>query len=125
MLNLAEGGRRVTRALAQADESGDREYDLVEARVDLAPVVRTITQNDRFTQSTVTGLVVWQGPDVTVARVGPRTLAVGSLGAVDQLVQVRLGTQPDLKVDGPLLERFQALDPDNALRLVAPAPRAI
>ncbi len=102
--------------------AAEREYVLVEARADLAPVVRAITQNDRFTKSTVAGLVVWQRPDVTVARVGPRTLAVGSLGAVDQLVQVRLGSQPDLKVDGPLLERFQDLDPDNALRLASRSP---
>ncbi|HEX4664998.1 MAG TPA: hypothetical protein VH207_00255 [Chthoniobacterales bacterium] len=122
VLNLAEEGRRVTRALALDESSGEREYDLVEARADLAPVVRTITQNDRFRKSTVAGLVVWQGPDVTVARVGPRTLAVGSLGAVDRLVQVRLGTQPDLKVEGPLLERFQTLDANNALRLVSRTP---
>jgi hypothetical protein len=122
VLNLADEGRRVTRALTLEEGNGDREYDLVEARADLAPVVRTITQNDRFTKSTVAGLVVWQGPDVTVARVGPRTLAVGSLGAVDRLVQVRLGTQPDLKVEGPLLERFQTLDPNNALRLVSRTP---
>jgi hypothetical protein len=57
-----------------------------------------------------------------VARVGPRTLAVGSLAAVDQLVQVRLGTEPDLKVESPLLERFQALDPDNAIRFVSRSP---
>lgn len=122
VLNLADEGRRVTRALTLDEGGGDREYDLVEARADLAPVVRTITQNDRFNKSTVAGLVVWQGPDVTVARVGPRTLAVGSLGAVDRLVQVRLGTQPDLKVEGPLLERFQTLDPNNALRLVSRTP---
>ncbi len=84
--------------------------------------MRTITQDESFTKSTVTGLVVWQGPDVTVARVGPRTLAVGSLGEVDTLVQVRLGTEPDLKIDDPLLERFQELDPDSALRLVSRTP---
>jgi len=84
--------------------------------------VRTITQDNGFTKSTVTGLVIWQRPDVTVARVGPKTLAVGSLGEVDTLVQVRLGTQPDLKIDDPLLERFQALNPDSALRLVSRTP---
>jgi hypothetical protein len=41
---------------------------------------------------------------------------------VDKLVQVRLGTEPDLKIDDPLLKLFQALDPDSALRLVARTP---
>ncbi|MEO8440215.1 MAG: hypothetical protein ABI540_08340 [Spartobacteria bacterium] len=121
-LNLAQDGRRVTRALAGEEGRHEKEYDLVEARGDLAPAVHTITQDDSFTKSTVTGLVIWQGPEVTVARIGPRTLAVGSLGEVDKLVQVRLGTEPDLKIDDPLLELFQALDPDSALRLASRAP---
>ena len=67
--------------------------------------------------------MVWERPDITVARVGPRTLALGSLGEVDRLVRVRLGTQPDLKVDDPLLETFQGLDASSALRLVARNPQ--
>ncbi|MEO8044868.1 MAG: hypothetical protein ABI674_08170, partial [Spartobacteria bacterium] len=121
-LNLAESGRRVTRALAIDERGPTREYVLVEARGDLAPVVRDLTQDDSFAQSTVTGLVIFQRPDVTVARVGPKTLAVGSLGEVDKLVQVRLGTEPDLKITDPLLELFQALDPGSALRLVSRTP---
>lgn len=121
-LNLSESGRRVTRAIAMDERGPTREYVLVEAKSDLAPVVRTMTQDDSFTKSTVAGLVVWQRPDVTVARVGPRTLAVGSLGEVDKLVQVRLGTEPDLKITDPLLELFQKLDPGSALRLVARNP---
>ncbi|MBA2433518.1 MAG: hypothetical protein H0V54_00270 [Chthoniobacterales bacterium] len=121
-LNLAESGRRVTRAFAAAERGPNREYVLVEARGDLAPVVRNLTQDDSFTKSTVTGLVIWQRPDVTVARVGPKTLAVGSLGEVDKLVQVRLGTEPDLKITDPLLDLFQTLDPGSALRLVARIP---
>ena len=121
-LNLAEDGRRVTRALTIEEDGREREYVLVEARGELAPVMRAITQDDSFTRKTVTGLVLWQRPDVTVARVGPKTLAVGSLAEVDTLVQVRLGTQPDLKIDDPLLKRFQALSPDSALRLVSRTP---
>ena len=37
-------------------------------------------------------------------------------------MQVRLGTQPDLKIDDPLLKHFQALSPDSALRLVSRTP---
>ncbi len=121
-LNLAESGRRVTRALATDERGPVREYVLVEARGDLAPVVRTLTQDDSFAKSTVAGLVVFQRPDVSVARVGPKTLAVGSLREVDKLVQVRLGTEPDLKTTDPLLELFQGLDAGSALRLVARNP---
>jgi hypothetical protein len=121
-LNLEREGRRVTRALTIEGNERQEDYVLVEARGDLTPVVRAINQDASFAKSTVAGLVVWQRPDVTVARVGPRTLAVGSLGQVDKLVQVRLGTEPDLKVDDPLLDRFQALDPNAALRLVTRSP---
>ncbi len=60
----------------------------------------------------MSGLVVWQGPDVTVARVGPKTLAVGSLGEVDQLVQVRLGTAAGSEDRGSAAcSDFRTLDP--------------
>lgn len=121
-LNFARDARRVTRALTIADNGRQQEYVLVESRGDLAPVIRTISLDDSFAKSTVAGLVIWHRPDVTVARIGPKTLAVGSLGEVDQLVQVRLGSQPDLKIDDPLLERFQDLDANGALRLVARTP---
>ncbi|MEO6970606.1 MAG: hypothetical protein ABI217_06905 [Chthoniobacterales bacterium] len=121
-INLARDARRVTRALTIAEGGSQQEYVLVETRGDLAPILRTITEDKSFTKSTVSGLVIWQGPDVTVARVGPKTLAVGSLGEVDELVQVRLGTRPDLKIDDPLLQRFQELDTNSALRLVARTP---
>jgi len=122
IINLFRDGRRVTRALTIAEGGAQPEYVLVEARGDLAPILHTIASDKSFTKSTVSGLVIWQGPDLTVARVGPRTLAVGSLGEVDQLVQVRLGALPDLKVDDPLLQRFQELDANAALRLVARTP---
>lgn len=121
-INLARDARRVTRALTIAENGWQQEYTLVETRGDLAPIMHTITENKSFGKSTVSGLVIFQGPDVTVARVGPKTLAVGSLGEVDQLIQVRLGTQPDLKIDDPLLQRFQELDANGALRLVARTP---
>jgi hypothetical protein len=124
-LNIAKDARRVTRALTADERGPEREYVLVEARGDLAPVIHTLTGDDSFTKSTVTGLVIWQRPDVTVARVGPRTLAVGSLGEVDKLVQVRLGTEPDLKMDDPLVEVFQSLDTTSALRLVARTPNTL
>src|SRR5262249_55746907 len=57
-----------------------------------------------------------------IARVGPATLAVGVPDAVDELVHVRLGMKPDLKITGQLFDRFQALDRDSALRLISRDP---
>ena len=121
-VNLAQDARRVTRALTIEESGRQQEYVLVETRADLASILRAITEDGSFTKSTVSGLVVWQRPDVTVARIGPKTLAVGSLGEVDKLVQVRLGTQPDLKIDEPLPKLFQDLDAGSALRFVSETP---
>ena len=121
-LDLLRDARRVTRAMTLDEGGREQNYVLIETRGDLSPIVHAITQDESFTKSTISGLVVWQRPDVSVARVGPKTLAVGSLGEVDKLVQVRLGTEPDLKIDDPLLDRFQALEPDSALRLSARNP---
>src|SRR5207253_9056683 len=64
----------------------------------------------------------WQKPDLTIARVGPNTLAVGTSSEVDTLVEVRLGMHQDLKITGPLFDRLQTLDRDNALRLISRDP---
>jgi hypothetical protein len=61
-------------------------------------------------------------PNFAVARVGPATLAVGAPGEVDELVLVRLGMKPDLKITGQLFDRFQALDRDSALRIISRDP---
>ena len=57
-----------------------------------------------------------------MARVGPATLAVGAPEEVNELVLVRLGMKPDLKITGQLFDRFQALDRDSALRLISRDP---
>ena len=41
---------------------------------------------------------------------------------VDELVLVRLGMKPDLKITGQLFDRFQALDHESALRLISRDP---
>ena len=53
---------------------------------------------------------------------GPATLAVGAPDEVDELVLVRLGIKPDLKITGQLFDRFQALDRDSALRIISRNP---
>ena len=121
-LDLAHDASRVTRALVLENSAQPREYVLVEVSGDISPVLRTITQDQSFARNTVSGLVVLERSDVAVARVGPRTLAVGSLGEVDSLVQVRLGTDPDLKVDDPLAREFQALESESTVRVVSRNP---
>ncbi|HEX8076200.1 MAG TPA: hypothetical protein VF511_00185, partial [Chthoniobacterales bacterium] len=57
-----------------------------------------------------------------LARVGPKTLAIGNEKEVASLARVRLGIDPDLKITGPLFDRFQSLKEGNALRLVSRDP---
>jgi len=122
-LRLPRDVVRITRA-ASTDESGrTREFVLVEARRDVSRAVRTISGDKSFEKRTISGLPVWERPpDFAVARVGPATLAVGALNEVDELVLVRLGMKPDLKITGQLFDRLQALDRESALRLISRNP---
>jgi hypothetical protein len=65
---------------------------------------------------------MWLRPEYALARVGPRTLAIGGEKEVASLARVRLGIDPDLKITGPLFDRFQSLKEGNALRLVSRDP---
>lgn len=122
ILNLARDAARVTRAITTDDSGKAREFILVEARSDITPVIRAVSKDKSFDRRTVGGLAVWQRPDLTVARLGPTTLAIGSSSEVDQLVEVRLGIQSDLKITGQFFDRFQALDRDSALRVISREP---
>ncbi len=116
---------RVTRALATADRDSVREFLLVEARNDVSPVVRTIAEDKEFQRRTISGLSVWQHDNFTIARIGPKTLAVGGADGVDQLVRVRLGMAADLEIKGQFFDRFQALDRDTTLRLISRDPEGL
>ncbi|HWN64633.1 MAG TPA: hypothetical protein VNN24_02990 [Candidatus Binatus sp.] len=122
-LNLPHDAVRITRA-ATTDESGKaREFVLVEARRDVSRVIRMIGDDKTFQKRTITGLPVWERePGFAVARVGPATVAVGAPNEVDELVLVRLGMKPDLKITGQLFDRFQSLDRESALRLISRNP---
>src|SRR5207249_10862702 len=113
-LSLPRDVVRITRA-ASTDESGrTREFGLVEARRDVSRAVRAITGDKTFEKRTISGLRVWERPpDFAVARGGTATLAVGALNEVDELVFVRLGMKPDLKITGQLFDRFQTLDRES------------
>jgi hypothetical protein len=142
-LNPSRDTARITRALT-TDENGEtKEFNLVQTRRSLAKVIRTVAEDQNFQRRSINGLPVWerqpssaepppQGsgvpgatprkPDFALARVGPATLAVGTPEEVDELVLVRLGMKPDLKITGQLFDRFQALDHESALRLISRDP---
>jgi len=134
---------RITRALTTSETGETREFNLVQTRRALAKVIRTVADDKNFQKRSISGLPVWERhlnsaepgpqtsgapgttegrPDFAVARVGPATLAVGAPQEVDELVLVRLGMKPDLKITGQLFDRFQALDQESALRLISRDP---
>ena len=121
MLNLPHDATRITRALTTGEEGKMREFILVEAR-SVSRVIRSVENDKRFEKRVISGLPVWEQPDLAVARVGPTTLAVGASTEVDELVRVRLGMKPDLKITGQLFDRFHALDRENTVRLISRNP---
>ena len=134
-LNPSRDTARITRALT-TDETGEtKEFNLVQSRRGLAKVIRAVADDKNFRRRPTNfhGLPVWERqpssadgtagkPDFAMARVGPATLAVGAPEEVDELVLVRLGMKPDLKITGQLFDRFQALDHESALRLISRDP---
>jgi hypothetical protein len=122
VLNLARDAVRVTRALTTNDSGATHEYVLVEARTDVSPVMNSVERDKAFERRTITGLPMWLRPEFALARVGPKTLAVGGEEEVASLARVRLGIDPDLKITGPLLDGLQSLKEISALRLVSREP---
>jgi hypothetical protein len=134
-LNPARDTARITRALTTNENGETKEFNLVQTRRGLAKVIRAVADDKNFRRRpiNINGLPVWERqsssgdgtagkPDFAVARVGPATLAVGAPEQVDELVLVRLGMKPDLKITGQLFDRFQALDHESALRLISRDP---
>jgi hypothetical protein len=122
LLNLAHDAVRITRAVTTSDPATIREFILLEARGDISRVIHSLARDQSFERRVISGLAIWQRADLTVARIGPTTLAVGAASEVDELVRVRLGIQSDLKISGQLFDRFQALDRESALRLISRDP---
>ena len=121
-LNLSRDTLRITRAATTSDIGTVREFILIENQSDVSQIIRSVQSDKEFHKRTVSGLPVWEKPDLALARVGPSTLAVGSSPEVDELVRVRLGVDLDLKITGQLFDRFEALDRESALRLISRSP---
>ncbi len=122
VLNLSKDALRVTRGLTSGSSGSVREFVLVQTKGDVTSVIQSIEREQGFQRQPISGLPVWQRDNFALARVGPRTLAVGGPPEVQELAQVRLGIQQDLKITGNLFERFQALDQETALRLISSNP---
>jgi hypothetical protein len=143
-LNPSRETARITRALTTNENGETKEFNLVQTRRGLAKVVRAVADDKNFRRRSINGLPVWERqassaepppqssgvpaapvvkPGFAVARVGPATLAVGAPEQVDELVLVRIGMKPDLKITGQLFDRFQALDHESALRLISRDPQ--
>lgn len=125
VLNLSRDTLRVTRAMTSAGPGRVREFILVQAKDDVTHVIQSMEKQPEFKSRPFKGLAVWLRPDFALARVGPRTLAVGAQPEVEELVRVRLGIAQDLKITGRLFDRFQALDQDTAVRLISSDPPSI
>jgi hypothetical protein len=120
-LNMPRDATRVTRGMT-TDSGATREFVLVEARGDIARVLHAVEKDKAFEKRPISGLPVWLRSDFALARVGSKTLAVGSPSEVEELVRVRLGIKPDLKITGQLFDRFQDLNQGSALRLISRDP---
>jgi hypothetical protein len=124
-LNLAKDTLRVTRAMTTANAGHVREFVLVQAKSDVSQLIRSLEQEQGFQREPLSGLPVWRQSDFALARVGPRTLAVGAPPEVKELVRVRLGMEQDLKITGPLFGRFQALDQETTVRVISSDPPSL
>ena len=122
VLNLSHDALRITRATTISDAATVREFILIEARGEVSKVIRAIQTDKQFQKRNISGLPVWEKPDLALSRVGPATLAIGASSEVDELVRVRLGIDLDLKITGQLFDRFEALDRESAVRLISRTP---
>lgn len=122
---------RITRALAPADAHGPAvDCLLVQLRASVSVdnlLSNGLVGEGKFTRRSVDGLAIYDKPQSTVslAQIGPDTLALGSRESVEALIRVRLGLREDLKSDAQFLNEFQRLNDGSAYRLVTYKPREL
>lgn len=119
---------RITRALAPAPGGGaPLDYLLVEIRpsTPMEALLDKLRANEGFVKNPGQGLPIYQRGDLALAQIGPETLAVGSFDVVEELVNVRLGLQQDLKSDDQFFTEFSTLHEQSAFRLVTQRPGAL
>lgn len=119
---------RITRALAPAPGGGaPLDYLLVEIRpsTPMESLLDNLRMNEGFIKNPGQGLPIYQKADLALAQIGPETLAVGSFHVVEELVNVRLGLQQELKSDDQFFTGFTSLDEQSAFRLVTQRPSSL
>lgn len=119
---------RITRALAPSPGGGaPLDYLLVEMRpsTPMDSLLNNLRTREGFVKNPGQGLPIYQKGDLAVAQIGPETLAVGSFNVVEELVNVRLGLQQELKSDDQFFTGFTTLDEQSAFRLVTQQPRSL
>lgn len=119
---------RITRALAPSPGGGaPLDYLLVEFRpsTPMEALLTNLRAKEGFAKNPGQGLPIYQKGDLALAQIGPETLAVGSFDIVEELVNVRLGLQQDLKSDDQFFTEFSALDDQSAFRLVTQQPASL
>lgn len=121
-LDVSRDALRITRALATDEAGKTREFILVETRGAPLSTIAALDRDKDFDRRSISGLAVWERPNLAVSRVGPTTFAIGTSSEVSELVRVRLGIESDLKITGQFFDQFQALDRDSALRLISRDP---
>jgi hypothetical protein len=121
-LDVSRDALRITRALTTDEAGKTREFILVETRGAPLSTIAALDRDKDFDRRSISGLAVWEGPNLAVSRVGPTTFAIGTSSEVSELVRVRLGIESDLKITGQFFDQFQALDRDSALRLISRDP---
>lgn len=119
---------RITRALAPSPGGGaPLDYLLVEIRpsTPMESLLDNLRIKEGFLKNPGQGLPIYRKGDLALAQIGPETLAVGSFNVVEELVNVRLGLQQDLKSDDQFFTGFAALDEQSAFRLVTQRPSSL
>lgn len=122
--------RRMVIALGEAKGDSGSLYRLVEMNGAAADVTSTLNEKHgfglRYDSKSLGGLaIVERNAGTACAQIGYSTLALGDTASVSQMIRVRLGLAPDLKIDELFFTKFHRLDRGSAIRLITRQPREL
>lgn len=127
--NLAGPAPEVRRVVVGLSES-NAVYRLVELNEAASDVTTVLNEKhgfgQRYDSKLLGGLPILERTNgTTCAQIGYATLALGDTASVSQMIRVRLGLVPDLKIDEQFLTKYQRLDRGSAIRLITRQPREL
>ncbi|MBS0660922.1 MAG: hypothetical protein JSR82_22100 [Verrucomicrobia bacterium] len=122
--------RRVVIALGESKGDAGSLYRLVEMNGAAADVIAGLNEKHgfgmRYDSKSLGGLGIAERNAATAcAQIGYSTLALGETASVSQMIRVRLGLAPDLKIEELFFTKFQRLDRGSAIRLITRQPREL